>query len=399
MRILFVAVLAALLAQGEARADADDTLNLAVGGSVMRDNNLFRLPDGVYPPAFLGSTARSETVRSGSASLTYDKKVSLQSFHFGTSLSDNRYENFRALDFIAKGYDTHWDWQLDPSFSGRFSADRSQSLYPFTDYRGFQRNIQTIQNYGTTAEFGSLGWLRLFGGVNDSKIEMSQVVVQIGDYNTHAAYTGLKFVSDAYNSIALLSRVTRVDWLHRSLDLVGQNDIRAYQHDSELQAYWQIEGKTLLQATVTRLERTHPNTPVRDYDGTGAHFDLTWNATAKTQLLLTAARDYAAWWDSASSYTVTNRVAVTPVWQPTAKTQAKLRLERSSRDFLGPPFPATFVGPARRDGDRVAQLALDWLPERSLSFEASLTRDNRDSNAAGLSYADTTVMVSAQLSF
>ena len=96
-----------------ARADENDLLNAQAFARVIRDDNLFRLPDGVAPPPQLaGSDARHDTVHAQGIAATLDKRYSLQRLHLGASMADYRFRTFPFLDYQTKVFDAAWHWAL-----------------------------------------------------------------------------------------------------------------------------------------------------------------------------------------------------------------------------------------------------------------------------------------------
>ena len=125
--------------------------------------------------------------------------------------------------------------------------------------------------------------------------------------------------------------------------------------------------------------------------------DYTWQPTAKTAIVVSAGRDISAYQTAYSNYSSNNSVTLTPVWQVTEKTSLKVRLNKSSRDFLGEPFGA--IPLTRQDKQNTSQLILDWKATRNIDVSANFQRDNRKSNFPGLDYRDNQAGLSVVLTF
>lgn len=379
-------------------ADESDTFIATIAETIVRDNNLFRVPDGTSPMLELsGNPARKDTIHTENVGFTLDKAYSLQRFHLGASLANYHFETFSFLNYQAKGFDARWDWSLTPRLAGRLSAERSQSLNSFADNRDFSRNVRTIDNRNAAIEYDVFGTWHILGGAGHSKVE-DTFILPTGNTATNFAEAGIKYVSAKGGSIALLNRTSHISWLDVPLDYFFQLDVAATQHDSEVQLNWPLTGKSQVQAIVTRLNRTHQNFPSRDYSGTSGTFNYAWSPSGKTQILFSASRNYIDWWDISSSYNVNDAVSLTPTWQLSSDVAAKLRVERSRRNFFAPIF--IFEGvPQRQDDSRSAQLSLEWLPLRNFSLAASLQKERRTSNQEDMNYSDSTVMFNTRLSF
>ena len=157
-------------------------------------------------------------------------------------------------------------------------------------------------------------------------------------------------------------------------------------------------GKSLVQATVSRLTRRHANFSARDFSGIAGSAHVIWTPTGKAQIQFSALRNFDDWWDVYSSYNITRTLAVMPSLQVSPELSLRLRLERSRRDFRGPVFPLAGM-PLRQDEIRGLQASLNWNPLRNLSFALSLQKEHRTSNQGDLDYTDTTSLLKTQLSF
>lgn len=379
-------------------ADKADTLNASVSETVVRDDNLFRAPDGTAPMlATRGITARGDTIHAGSLKLNLDKNISLQHFHAGADVTDYRFGVFSFLDYRSKGFDARWDWALTPQLYGKFSTERTQSLNSFSDYRGYQRNLRTIEKRNATFEYEAFGAWRILGASGRDKV-MDTYVLPTNSKSTDFTEAGIKYLSSSGNSVTLLGRASRISWLGIPLSEALQFDSAATEHDSEVRIDLPLSVRSEIQAVVTRLSRKHRNFSSRDYAGTAETFSYVWTPGAKTQILFSASRSYVDWWDVGTSYNITDSVSMMPTWQLSPEFSARLRVEKSRRSFYAPIYLPPGM-PLRRDDCRNGQLNLEWLPLRNISVTASLQKERRDSNQEDLSYTDTLKAVHLQLSF
>ncbi len=380
------------------RADADDSFSLFVAETVVRDSNLFRLDEGAAPPLALGGNgARDDTVRIDTLGMSFDKAYSLQRFHLGFSLANQSYRRYRFLDMQARNAEARWNWSVTPHLTGRMVSRRSETLNSFVDYRSFVRNVNVNSAHDVSFQYGAYQTWRLVGAAGHSKSQNAAYVQQTGDTASDSGQLGIKYVTTANNTLTLLTRTARTEWLHRTPATLTQLDNRATQNDLELQALWNPGGKSRVQATLTRLKRTHEHFAARDYRGTAGQLDYTWNAGGSTQLQILAQRSYAPWWEATSSYSINRNLVVSPLWQWSVRTAVKARLERGVRDYQGPIVPLPFA--LRQDQTRKEKLTVSWAPIKSLLLEASLQNEHRTSNFAGLGYRDKTLDCTIQLSF
>ncbi len=382
-------VLAApLLATGQARADEFDTVNVTLGASSVRDDNLFRLP----------SSAKSDTISSTTLGLKFAKNYSLQRLELEGSVSDYRYQTFSYLNFTATNYTAAWRWSATPRLHGNLTTSRSEALNSFADYRNYDtRNIRTDETSRFDGIFDIGPW-QLLGAVGTIKRSNSQTFLQEGDNTLDTVEGGVGYSFPSGALISAVSRHGRGEYFKQSQpNPATQIDNRFDQDEQELRLTWPITGKTQLDGRLAHVSRQHAHFADRDYAGTIGNLDLRWMISAKTSLVTSLAHELASYQTTDSSYSRTDRVVVSPLWQISEKTRLRLRYDYARRDYLGPLAGVTASN--RQDTLRVSSLALEWQPLRTLFLSASLAGDRRESSTTGFSYDSKSVLVSAQISF
>jgi exopolysaccharide biosynthesis operon protein EpsL len=380
-----------------AAADEYDALNVVLGGSLVHDANLFRLPASVDPQLAVGKPTRAETIKVAYAGLRIDKPYAQQRFQLDVTQTAYRYGNFGFLDFDALEYRGAWLWRLTPRVSGTLSAEHKESLVPFMDFRVFQRNTRASDNHVFSLDGWLSGGWHLLLGASQYEQKNSQLFVAEADYRASAGEAGIKYVAASGSSIALIQRSLRGDYVNRVIDPVNFFDSGFRRNESELRANWNLSGHSVVTGRLTRLDHRHEHFAQRDFSGTAGQLAWAWTPQSKLRLDFSAKRDISAWWEAFASYRVNDTLSIAPTWQVSAKTQVRLKLDQVRSDFRGPVFTPT--GPLRSDTVSSAQLGVDWSPLRSVSLGASLQRQRRSSNNAGVAFDDTIASVSASLMF
>ena len=385
------------LPAGPAAADEYDPVNVLLGGSVVHDANVFRLPGFVDPQLVVGKSTKSDLIGVLYAGLLIDQPYRQQRFQLSLTESRYRYQNFSFLDFDALNYRGVWLWHLSPRVSGTLSAEHKEALVPFADFRVFQRNVRATDNRVFNLDAWVFGGWHLLLGASQYEQKNEQPFLAEADYRLAGIDAGIRYVARSGNSASLIRRAREGDYLNRIIDPATLFDNAFRQDDTELRAIWAVTGKSALNGRLTWLERRHENFPQRDFSGTAGELAYVWTPTGKLRLDFSARRDIRAWWEPFASYRVDDTLAFTPAWAVTAKTAVRARLERTTSDFRGPVF--TPLGPLRSDTVRSAQLSADWAPLRSVSLSASVQRLDRSSNNAGVEFTTTIATVSASLKF
>lgn len=385
-----VLALALLLAAPWARADAQDTLSITPGVSVMHDDNLFRQSSG----------AQSEDVTVSSLTLKLNKSYSLQRFELETSYIDYRYKNFSYLSYDDTPYKAAWRWSLTPYLHGNLTTDRATTLNSFADYTGFtQRNTHTTENSRFDGVLDVSPSWHLLAGVSESTTTNSQITLGESDTRIKRAEAGIRHTFSSGSSLSYVNRSGRGDYLNRPQPLPAPSylDTRFDDSENEVRMLWTLTGKTSVDARLAHLQRNHANFATRDYGGNVGTINVNWNISGKALLTAVVSRELAAYQTSDANYSVTDRIALMPFWQFSAKTALRARYDYARRDYLG--SPGTLPASQRNDTLRTALVALEWQPLRNAILSASLQNERRASNQPGLEYKDNMINVSAQFTF
>lgn len=373
---------------GSAQAAPGDTLNFVLGSALRHDDNLFRLPDNRPPPtAAGGQSSRSERTVATYAGIRLDKTYSLQRFRIDATATAYRYRTYDELDFSARDYNAAWLWSVTPRLTGVLAAERTERQTDFADFRGLSRdNRQINETRRIEADWWATGGWHLLAGGSTIDSTNDSAFTAVGSFRQDNTEYGLKYVSAADNSIALVRRDGRGEYTGRRLDTSAgsrQLDTGYDKADTELRALWRASGKSAFDARLGHLERTHDHFPGRDFSGTAGRILYTWTPTGKLRIQLEALRDLVSFQEDRNSYYISRYASLQPRWQATAKTAVRLRLDLGKRDYRGPIVP---VAELREDTLRGAQLGANWQPWPILLLDAFVGRERRTSNLAGLDY-------------
>lgn len=381
------AALALALALPAAQADQQDSWNLTAGVGSSYDSNLFRSPSRL---------ASSDTINTASVGLRIDKPYSLQRFVFDGALTAYRYQRNDYLDYVGKNFYGAYLWSVTPRLHGTLSASYNEGLNSFVDYRGRGRNLRTLETYRLDAEWEAWGNWRLLGGVNYTSVQNSELFVAQDDYAARSAEYGVKYVYPSGSNIVLLGRRTDGDYDNRELSAFALLDSKFTQNEPEVRVSWQVTGQSLLNGRLGYLAREHQNFAVRDYSGAVGSLDYLWDIGGKLRLNLGVRQDLVSYQTLESSYYRARAWSIVPVWQITAKTVLRGRFSRESRDYLGAPL-AVLAG--REDTLSLSQVAVDWMPLRTVTLSTYVQYDRRDSNQAIYDFKAEMAGISAKLAF
>lgn len=369
----------------------------SASGSATWDDNVFRLPDSADPQAVLGRSSKSDRYLSASIGVHVDKPYSQQRFRLDASETGYRYDTFSFLDSDNFQYDGAWDWHVTPRVSGTLSANRSESLVNYGDYRLPIRNIVTRRNERLSIDGLLFGGWHLLAGASRDESKNSVAFVQQASYRANGADVGVRYVAESGNSLTFSTRSSRGDYIDQPLDPVNLLDDGYRRDEDELSLEWALSGKSRLNGRLTRIDFRNNHFIQRNFSGTGGLLAYQWRPTGKLSFDVSAGRNLTLYVDNFSSYVVADTVSVMPVWRLSARTALRANVSRVVSDYRG--AVVTLPGPARHDTVDSFQLAADWMPGRNVTLSASLQRDHRASNQADFEFDDTSGRLSAALTF
>ncbi len=395
IRIGLIAISPSLLFAQPARAENGDGFYITAGAGFQHDDNVFRTASN--DPA--GRSRQSDDITTSSVGLKWDKSYSLQRFQIEGNVVDYRYRSLDNLNFTAHNYSAAWRWNVTPSVHGNLSADRKESLSSFADFTGYGvRNIRTEENRHFDAVFEVTGGWRLLAGANRQKLSNSELFIEEGDTQLDTVEGGARYDFRSGSSLGYVMRTGRGEYFNRHEPLPAtQLDNRFDQREHEMRLVWPITAKTTFDVRAGYLERDHAHFSDRDYSGSYGNFDVTWDVTEKTSVMAGVGREMNSYQSAYSSYAISDRFSVSPLWQITAKTALRGRYDYIRRDYRGAISDSPLIG--RSDTIQAALIALEWQPLRTVLLSASLQNGRRSSNRDGFDYHNTIAGVSARLAF
>lgn len=381
------ALMGGLLA-GTALAQTSDGLTLRAGYTIQRDDNLFRLPDGVDPQAALGRSSGAESVGVSSLGASYAKDFGLQRLELDVSLVDYRYRSFSRLNLLATNYDIAWRWALTPRLRGSLVAERDESVNSFDDSSVLTRGNQRVRRYqGFDALYEIDGLWRAVAGAGSTRNQNEQPLVGEDSYVQRSADIGLRFDARSGSSVTARLRSGSGNTFNGAALPSSLRDNDFDQDEQVIDVRWALSAKTTADLNLVRLQRTHARLPERNYSGTNTALSLRWAATAKTLWTLRWASDLSSYQTANASFARTERLTASHLWQIAARTSLQASIGESRRRYLG--APAGQASDPQRDTTRDASLGLRWNATRNVSLNASVQHTRRSSNLPGLAFSST----------
>jgi len=372
-------------------------LGLRLGTLLSWDSNVFRVP--ADPQLSGGIGVRSDTFRTTFAGVDLDKSFSQQRLTASVTKRETRYDKFTALDRDALDYNGNFYWRAGPRFSGVLHVDHSESVVEFDDTQGTTRLIKrNTDARDATVDVLIYNRWHLLARAYEAKSTTSVLFLAQPSSDINGREVGLRYVTGSLNSVTLTRRSRRgQNILPGGIDRVNFIDTDFTENESELQATWNVTGKSTLNGRLTWIERNHPNVPERDFSGTAGELGYLWTPTGKLSLRFSAARNIFPWTaDTQASYRVDDVFAFRPTWQVSDKIRLSLSPVLTLSDFRGPVTALT--RPLRHDNLLGVTFAAEWSPYQGVLLVATLQHSQRKSTHP-VEFKDSVATLNASLRF
>lgn len=374
-------------------------VRVVVGGGVVYDSNLFRLPDFIDPQTALGNASKSDTVTNAYVGLRVDQPYSLQRFQLDLTETAYRYANFSHLNYDSFDYRAAWLWHLTPSLSGILSAEQKETLVPFEDFviLSQQRNVRDNDSADFQLDWRLGGEVHLLGGVSHFRQRSEVPLLAEADFSLVDTQGGVRYEFSEGNSLAFVQHFRDGDYLNRVANPLAQLDSSFKETESEFRLKWVPAGHSTVGARMGWLDRRHDNFPARDFSGLVGEIGYGWTPPGKLKFYFSVKRSIDALSDPFSSYRVNNTYSIVPSWQATDRITVSFRLDRIDSDYRGPVVPSPL--PARNDALNSVKLMVDWAPTRNISLSTGLQQAERSSNTPLAEFDASIFLLRANLKF
>lgn len=367
-----------------AALDPTDVIQIQATGSLIRDNNLFRLPDVDSRLFGIDPANRADTARVLGVGLKFDKLVSRQRLIADLNLSETTYDKNTNLDFFGGDGRLAWLWQLGNHWNGEASYSKRRTLAGFGD---FQRRIQDLvdtDTYKLTGGYQFHPRWRASGELIEVDSTHSEPSRNRLDYTAKVVGAELRYRTPAQSSIGLQARHTDRSYPNRTV--VGITTIDNGHTERRLNAIaaWQYTPTMKLDAQFGHVDLQHDQLAVRDFSGVAWRAGATWDTTSKLRFTLRTSKDIRLYEDISTSYVVVHEVGLDPIYAITSKIVMQGTFAFTKREFRGDPgFIVSNIN--REDNARVGRIGLTYSPLRnvdlSLSYEVGDRKSNRPLNS------------------
>jgi hypothetical protein len=357
-------------------ARAADAVEFSGAVGVTRDDNIFRLREGVDVP---------DTYRRAAAGLVFDLPVRAQHFTLEGRFENYQYLHYTDLDHDAYSGKAGWQWRLGSRLDGRFNYEITSTQTSFSNLQGgVQITVPNEQlSHRARAEVGY--------GIG-RRVQLRAAVDRLEQDNDSAAYATSDMTRNgAELSLALAGKIdgNRIGVTARTEDATLPNRQLVVRRMVD-NSYRQLRAgafldfapgeRTVLRLRSARVERKHDELPRRDFAAWTWSAALQWEATSRFTLVATVRDDISEYEEVNVGLVTVRGVALQPYFTVNDRMSVSLDLEANRRTYRG---DAAQVGAPLEERLDVQQLNFTWQATRLLGFNLAARSEQRRSARAG----------------
>jgi hypothetical protein len=381
-----------------------------VGYQFTYDDNLFRLPSASASlpdprSLLLPGASKQDEINTGVAGLDGHWIFSRQSVDYDLEVDENRFDHNSFLNNTSGTGKAVWNWSVASVLSGTLGADYTRALQGFADTFFYQPDNVSREDYFGSGRYQIGPRWAVYGSASDGHITNSAPDLRYNNFDIQTGKVGTELATSLKNTFGLEYNFSHGHYPDPNATLNGIPYNPDYNENSaEFVAKYLVSDRTQLSGDVGYLRRNYPNATVGAFSGEIWHAKFLWQATDKTNVLVTAGRDLAAYLYAQSDYFIQDGISVTPTWKQTDKLTWSAILSWYRQNYISGAFSATsvstpLVSGSRQDNLFVQQLSLTYTPFRFLLFDFIYHHERRSSNQALLGYDDDTAQAGVKFRF
>lgn len=401
--LVVIVVVIAATSGGRARAEFPDgdLIKYTLGAGVYYDDNVYRLPNNVSPPAETGSTSRSDTIFLLNAGANVNKEIGRQQFLLGGSIVRSFYTEHDQQDYTLYNFAGTWRWQIGSQLGGDVGYRQNQYPRSFLDVRAIVPSKRTVGQPFITAGYQFHPSWEARIGYQFTDVTNSNPVFALSNIEESQYQGGVRYTTAFGNKVDALYRYTDGD--RPNLPDLPFLSTKSYnQNDFGVNvASWEFSGRSRAFGYLFYTQRSYPQFSQRDYSGPTWNLTYAYMPTGKTAINISFYRIIGAFTDETTNYIETTGVALNPTWQATGKLGFALLASYNDRNYKGDPGIITDLLDLQKRDDKIwtAGLTATYAIIRTVTANVYYTWTKRDSNFATRDFTDNTVGAGLQWTF
>ncbi|WP_254452107.1 XrtB/PEP-CTERM-associated polysaccharide biosynthesis outer membrane protein EpsL [Duganella vulcania] len=354
-----------------AAAALSDTIHPFVVVGYNYDDNLFRLPDEA--PGFTGS--RSDTMLQTAVGASFERPLGRQILTGQAKVSNVKFSHYDQLNYNGKDFLAALEWHLGNHLEGHVGGKYAQTLTPFTDFHGNERNLRVQRREYVDGAWRFHPSWQVRGGYSEEKFTYDLLSQRYNNHTEDVAFGGVDFLASSGSRVGLQLRHLKGAYPnHRQIGSTTVDD--GYTQD-ELKAdvNWAFSGTTQLQMLVGWARREHVFFSQRNSSGANGKGNLVWRPLGKVSLTLSGWREFSAVESTFISNSFNKGVSVAAGWDISAKLRADASWRRERRQF--DTINGLVLPGAIEDSTRSVNAGLTYAPMQAVQLNAGVFRESR----------------------
>jgi exopolysaccharide biosynthesis operon protein EpsL len=412
VRVVAASVVPALLysAESHGAADPTDTLQLAMTGGMIWDDNLFRIPEGNSSAFGISPANKADRITRVGVIIKYDKTVSRQRFVANVNVDENTFEHNTYLKHTAANANAKWLWAIGSQWDGELNYNHARRLSGFANLTlssvpANTKNLVDLNDFSFTGGFRPHPRWRIRGGIDYQEYTNTSPSLLQNDINIKTTSLGVDYRTPSGNTLGMQQTYAEGFLPNRQVISSVLIDNQYTETSTALTWYWNLTGHSYFDGKLGYTSRKHEQFATRDFSGLTYQLHYLWLQTEKFQLDGKFQLDADAWRglgtaeSYTSSYVLAEGLRLTPLWTVTPKFALRGMLSRESRSYLGDPGVIVSGTPVRADTYHTYQLAATYTPWRNAEIMAMLERGHRESSQLTFQYDYHMAVVNLKLNF
>ena len=380
----------------------DEKLSLLVADSVVHDDNVFRIADGVDPRS-VGAASKSDVYNRLSAGVELDVTTDAQRFEADVELTRYRFDDLAALDLDGHDARAAWQWRAGRRFVGELGHAQSNALASLSNIQSGARSatpnfIDARRTYATVAYRLQPSW-ELRADVAEVDQRNEAIEYRPSDLGARRTAAAIAYVSRAGSRLGLRTR--GLDGRLPNRQLIGGTAVDNSYRQRGVEAFveWQTSDQSRLRAHGGPVQRNYASIAQRNFEGFLYRATFEWQPADALLLTAAAQRDISSTEEVNVGFVLSEGVGLYARWDLRAAIALSFDLETSSRTYLGEVDGALGAAAPRFEDWRLLGLRLALRPNETVTIDVGWQRQSRSSQVALASYDARTASVGARLRF
>lgn len=386
------AAIAAMAALPAAAQDSERNFDVSVGARLVRDDNLFRLPDGI-DPSLLGAatTRRGDDISSTTVGVAGHWHMGEQEVALDAVAASNRFAENGDLDYVSGRAALDWNWRVAERWSGRIGAGKDRTLASFANTESLEKDVRDADAYYADARMSfATRWAVVARG-RTATTTHDNASRERDDVEQQEASFGLEYRTPRASRIELAVREASASYApdRYVADTGSPSDYD--EEGARVTLGYALTDGVALETTVGYVRRDYLFSDRGSYSGRVWSANLRWSPTEFWRVAFGRSHDIKAHLDAESDHFVATGETLSVMWLPTNELQLGVRATREDQKYIG---IDAMLGPPRRDEPVTGALVMTYAPFEHASFELAAQRERRastngrfDYGAAALSFA------------